>query len=94
MNKTDFGKGNITLIILRQAIPLIIAQLASLLYNIVDRIFIGHIPDIGKSSLTGLGICFPVITLISAFTLLFGMFTKEELTYIPGGRKLARFARR
>lgn len=73
MNKTDFGKGNITLIILRQAIPLIIAQLASLLYNIVDRIFIGHIPDIGKSSLTGLGICFPVITLISAFTLLFGM---------------------
>lgn len=73
MKKNDFGKGSITWIIIKQAVPLIIAQLAQLLYSIVDRIFIGHIPDTGKSELTGLGICFPIITLIMAFTLLFGL---------------------
>ncbi len=73
MKKNDFGTGNITLIIFRQAVPLIIAQLAQLLYSIVDRIFIGHIPDTGKNQLTGLGICFPLISLILAFTLLFGL---------------------
>lgn len=73
MRKNNFGEGNITLIILKQAVPLIIAQLAQLLYNIVDRVFIGHIPETGKNSLTGLGICFPLISLIMAFTLLFGL---------------------
>ena len=73
MKKNDFGKGSITLIIIKQALPLTIAQLAQLLYSIVDRVFIGHIPETGKSELTGLGICFPIITLIMAFTLLFGL---------------------
>ena len=48
------------------------AQLLNLLYNIVDRIYIGRIPKVGTVALTGVGICFPVITLITAFTYLFG----------------------
>ncbi len=68
----DFGNGSIPKIILAQAIPLTVSQLASLLYNIVDRIYIGHIPDVGTDALTGLGLTFPIITMISAFTLLAG----------------------
>lgn len=73
LNRTDFGQGSMTRIILRQAIPLIVAQFTLLLYNTVDRIFIGHIADIGKDALTGLGITFPIVTFISAVTLLFGL---------------------
>ena len=68
----DFGTGSIPKIILAQAIPLTASQLASLLYNIIDRIYIGHIPEAGGDALTGLGLTFPIITLISAFTLLAG----------------------
>lgn len=71
--RVDFTKGNITIIILKQAIPLIIAQLAQLIYSIEDRAFIGHIKGVGNDSLAGLGICFPIISIILAFTLLFGL---------------------
>ncbi|MGN0480721.1 MAG: MATE family efflux transporter [Lachnospiraceae bacterium] len=54
------------------AIPMTIAQLVQVIYNIVDRIYIGHLPDASSLALTGLGITFPVITLIAAFTNLFG----------------------
>lgn len=54
------------------AMPAIAAQIVNLLYNMVDRIYIGHIPDIGPLALTGLGVTFPVITLISAFAALVG----------------------
>ena len=49
-----------------------VAQLLNLLYNIVDRMYIGRIPEVGTLALTGVGLCFPIITLVSAFTLLFG----------------------
>ncbi|SCW29966.1 putative efflux protein, MATE family [Ruminococcaceae bacterium YRB3002] len=68
----DFGTGSIPKIVLAQAVPLTASQLASLLYNIVDRIYIGHIPGVGTDALTGLGLTFPIITMISAFTLLAG----------------------
>ncbi len=55
------------------AIPCIAAQLVNLLYNIVDRIYIGHIPEIGDVALTGVGVTFPIIILISAFSVLVGM---------------------
>ena len=54
------------------AVPMTLAQLLNLLYNIVDRMYIGRIPEVGRVALTGVGICFPVITLITAFTYLFG----------------------
>ncbi|MBO7451072.1 MAG: MATE family efflux transporter [Clostridiales bacterium] len=87
MKSNNFGEGNITAIILKQAIPLIIAQLAQLLYSIVDRVFIGHIPNTGKSELTGLGICFPIISLIMAFTLLFGLGGTPLFSIAKGAKK-------
>ena len=67
-NQTDFGSGSIKRLIMAQAIPLTLAQTVQLLYNIVDRIYIGHLKDVGELALTGLGITFPVIVIISAFT--------------------------
>ncbi len=71
--KNDFSKGSVKRLILAQALPLTLAQAIQLLYNIVDRIYIGHMDDIGDLALTGLGITFPVIVIIAAFTVLFGM---------------------
>lgn len=59
--------------IVAQAIPLTLAQLIHLLYNVVDRIYIGHMGDGSGIALTGVGLAFPIITLIMAFTALFGM---------------------
>lgn len=70
--KTDFSQGSVKKRILSQAIPLTLAQAVQLLYNIVDRVYIGHLPKIGDLALTGLGITFPVIVIIAGFTNLFG----------------------
>lgn len=66
--QTDFSKGSIPMLILSLAIPNTVAQIVNLLYNIVDRIFIGHIPENATLALNGLGVCFPIISMISAFT--------------------------
>ncbi len=71
--KNDFSKGNVCKHILLQAVPLTIAQLIQLLYNVVDRMYIGHLPGTNGAALTGIGLVFPVITIISAFTNLFAM---------------------
>lgn len=68
----DFSKGSVKKRIIEQAIPLTLAQIVQLLYNLVDRIYIGHLPEEGELALTGLGITFPIIMLIAAFTGLFG----------------------
>ncbi|MCD8142955.1 MAG: polysaccharide biosynthesis C-terminal domain-containing protein, partial [Clostridiales bacterium] len=70
--KGDFTQGKMWRNILAQAVPLTVAQLVQVLYNIVDRIYIGHLPEGGELALTGIGISAPIVTLISAFTLLFG----------------------
>ena len=70
---TDFSSGSVKKRIIAQAIPLTLAQAVQLLYNVVDRIYIGHLPDGGQVALTGLGITFPVIVLIAAFTQLVGV---------------------
>lgn len=72
MQANDFSTGSVRRRIIAQAVPLMLAQLVQLLYNIVDRIYIGHLPETGSLALTGLGITFPVIVLIAAFTSLFG----------------------
>ena len=71
-NKTDFGTGSVKRHVLAQALPLTVAQLVQLLYNIVDRMYIGHLEEGGELALTGLGITFPVIVIIAAFTSLYG----------------------
>lgn len=69
----DFSKGSVKKRIIEQAIPLTLAQVVQMLYNLVDRIYIGHLPEIGELALTGVGITFPITVLIMAFTGLFGI---------------------
>lgn len=69
----DFSQGSVCANILRLAVPMTLAQLINVLYNIVDRIYIGHIPNTSTDALTGIGLTLPVITIITAFANLFGM---------------------
>lgn len=59
-------------LLFKLALPTVLAQIINMLYSIVDRIFIGHIPDIGANALTGVGVCTPIIMLVSAFAALIG----------------------
>lgn len=72
-SKNDFGQGSVAGNIMRLAIPMTLAQLINVLYNVVDRIYIGHIPHTSTQALTGIGLTLPVITIITAFANLFGM---------------------
>lgn len=69
----DFSKGKVWKNIVLQAVPLTLAQFVQLLYNVVDRIYIGHLEGTGGMALTGVGLTFPIVTLVAAFTSLFGM---------------------
>ena len=71
--QVDFSTGDVRHSILSVAAPMLVAQVLNLLYNIVDRIYIGKIPGEGTLALAGLGLCFPVITLVTAFVNLFGV---------------------
>ena len=71
-SKTDLGSGNVRSLLLKLAIPAVVAQVINLLYNIVDRIYIGHIPEVGASALTGVGLFVPILTLLNAFAMLTG----------------------
>ncbi len=59
-------------LLFKLAVPTVTAQIINMLYNIVDRIYIGHIPDIGANALTGVGVCMPLIMIVSAFAALVG----------------------
>ena len=71
-HQTNFSSGSVYRNILEVAVPMTIAQCLNLLYNVVDRMYIGRIEGIGSMALTGVGLCFPIITLVTAFTNLFG----------------------
>lgn len=73
MKQVDFKNGNIFFNIVQTSIPMLVAQMLSLLYSIVDRIYIGRIPGVGTTALGGVGLCFPVIILITGFTNLYGL---------------------
>ena len=68
----DLGSGSVKKLMLSMAIPAVLAQFVNLLYNIVDRIYIGHIPEIGGTALTGVGLFTPILMLITAFAMLAG----------------------
>lgn len=70
---TDLGNDKIGPLLLKLAVPAILAQLVNALYNIVDRMYIGHIEGVGTDALTGVGVTFPIIMIISAFAALIGM---------------------
>lgn len=69
----ELGSGSIGKLLFKLALPAIVAQLINVLYNIVDRIYIGHIPNVGAEALTGVGVTMPVIMAISAFAALVSM---------------------
>ena len=71
-NKELLDKAPIGPLLFRLALPTVAAQLINMLYNIVDRIYIGHMPDVGDLALTGVGVCMPVIMIVSAFAALIG----------------------
>lgn len=72
MKRIDFENGTVTRNIFSAAIPMLVAQILSLLYNIVDRIYIARIPEVGTTALGAVGLCFPLIMIITAFANLFG----------------------
>lgn len=71
-DKEFLGKEPIGKLLRQLALPTVAAQLINMLYNIIDRIYIGHIPDIGAAALTGVGVCMPLIMIVSAFAALVG----------------------
>ncbi len=97
VQKIDFSSGKVSSCVLKVSIPMILAELVNLLYSMVDRIYIGHIQEVGSIALTGLGLCFPIISLISAFARLYGfnggsplcgmalgLWVKEEALMVMG----------
>ena len=70
--KPDLGTAPIGRLLFQLAVPTVVAQLINMLYNIVDRIYIGHIPEVGSLALTGVGVCMPLIMIVSAFAALAG----------------------
>ena len=70
--RQDMGSGDVKKLLLQLMIPAVVAQVVNLLYNIVDRIYIGHIPGIGAAALTGVGLFTPILMLLNAFAMLIG----------------------
>lgn len=71
-DRGDFSQGSVPRNILRLAIPIMLAEFVHVLYNLIDRVYIGHIPEIGTAALTGVGVALPLITVVTAFASLCG----------------------
>ena len=87
--QVDFSTGDVKRSVLAVAAPILVAQLLNLLYNIVDRIYIGKIPGEGTVALAGLGLCFPIIMLVTAFSNLFGVGGAPLCSIARGKKDLA-----
>ena len=72
VKRPNMGEGDVKSLLLKMAIPAVLAQVVNLLYNIVDRIYIGHMPEAGDLALTGVGLFTPILMLITAFAMLCG----------------------
>lgn len=85
---TDLGKDRIPILVLKLAIPSMIAQFVTVLYSIIDRMFIGNIPKIGDAALAGVGVCGPIVSLLTSFGTLIGLGGSILMTMRMGaGRK-------
>ena len=71
--ENDLRRDDVRLLVRRIAIPSMLAQFVSVLYSIVDRMYIGHIPQVGNLALAGVGVCGPVVTLVGSVASLVGM---------------------
>ena len=87
MKRIDFENGTVTRNIFGAALPMLVAQILNLLYNIVDRIYIARIPDVGTAALGAVGLCFPLIVVITAFANLFGSGGAPRFSIYRGKKK-------
>ncbi len=86
-NKNFLGTEPIGKLLLKLALPTLAAQIINMLYNIVDRIYIGHIRDVGAAALTGVGVCMPLIMIVSAFAALIGYGGSPRASIAMGQQK-------
>lgn len=86
LKQTDFGTGTVSRRILEISVPVTIAQFINLLYNLVDRMYLGRMEGVGTMALTGVGLCFPIITIITAFAMLFGTTGGSPLFAMERGK--------
>lgn len=84
LEKNELGTKSIGKLLFSMAFPAIMAQIINLLYNLVDRMYIGHIPEVGAMALTGVGVTFPIIMLISAFAALVSMGGAPKASIMMG----------
>ena len=89
----DFSQGKVWRRIMSQAIPLTLAEIVHLLYNVVDRVYIGHLSSADSMALTGVGLIFPIVSLIGAFTSLFGTGGTPLFSIARGARKEEKASR-
>ena len=88
MKKVSLETDPIPGLFVRLAVPAVISQLITLVYNMVDRVYIGHIPDVGRIALTGVGVCMPVTIILSAFAQLVGFGGAPRASAFLGQRNL------
>ena len=95
-NSVDLGSGNVGKLLFSLALPTITSQIVNMLYNLVDRVYIGHmqpVDTVGSLALTGVGVCLPVIMIISAFAALLAMGGAPRASIAEGRRELAESER-
>lgn len=90
MNQNRMETEKVRKLLLQLAIPSVIAQLVNLLYNVVDRIYIGHIPGIGAAALTGVGLFTPILMMLNAFAMLAGAGGAPRAAIAMGGKQQER----
>ena len=84
-NTDLLGTERVPVLFRKMVIPTVAAQLVNLIYNMVDRIYIGHIPDVGSLALTGVGVCMPAVTLLAAFAQLSAQAAhRKPLSFLAG----------
>ena len=88
--KNDFSQGSVARNILSMAVPMTVAQVLNVLYSVVDRMYIGHIPGESSLALTGVGLTFPIISMVTAFSNLYGMGGAPLCSIARGEGKLER----
>ncbi|MBR5468073.1 MAG: polysaccharide biosynthesis C-terminal domain-containing protein, partial [Firmicutes bacterium] len=91
--KSDFSEGSVWGNIMRLAVPMILAQLINVLYSVVDRIYVGHIPGASAWAMTGIGLVLPIISIITAFSNLFGMGGAPLFAMARGAKDTERAAK-
>jgi len=91
--QSDFGVGSVWGNIVRLAVPMILAQLVNVLYSVVDRIYVGHIPGASAWAMTGIGLVLPLVSIIAAFSNLFGMGGAPLFAMARGAKNTDRAAK-